>query len=63
MSVACRRVFEECRQRLDLSLTESNCRFDSCEDEDMACSSLEHAADECKKVDLCVDWTLIIGNC
>ena len=64
MSVACHRVFAECRQRLNLSLSERNCRFDSCQIGNMACSSLEHAADECKKVDVCVDWrSLTNGTC
>ncbi|XP_067110214.1 intestinal mucin-like protein [Osmerus mordax] len=57
-------VFAECRQRLNLSLSERNCRYDSCQIGNMACSSLEHAADECKKVDVCVDWrSLTNGTC
>ncbi|XP_056132665.1 mucin-19-like [Lampris incognitus] len=49
-------VFEECSKFVDLSLTEKNCRFDSCGNSELACSSLEQVAEECKKAGICVNW-------
>ena len=56
--VLCFRVFDECRQRLDLRTLLRNCRFDVCEmeTEDWACSTLEQAAEECMRIGICVDW-------
>ncbi|XP_029597950.1 mucin-19-like [Salmo trutta] len=57
-------VFADCRRRVDLSQLETNCRFDSCERNDMACSPLEQAVEECKKAGICVNWrTLTNGTC
>uniref|UniRef100_A0A8C7T6F7 Mucin-19-like n=1 Tax=Oncorhynchus mykiss TaxID=8022 RepID=A0A8C7T6F7_ONCMY len=57
-------VFADCRRRVNLSQLEKNCRFDSCGRNDMACSPLEQAAEECKKAGLCVDWRqLTNGTC
>lgn len=58
------RVFADCSRRLDLSQLERNCRFDSCGRNDMACSPLEQAVEECKKAGICVNWrTLTNGTC
>ncbi|XP_045554593.1 mucin-2 [Salmo salar] len=57
-------VFADCSRRLDLSQLERNCRFDSCGRNDMACSPLEQAVEECKKAGICVNWrTLTNGTC
>ncbi|XP_047430714.1 mucin-2-like [Mugil cephalus] len=49
-------VFESCRQHVDLSLKKKNCKFDSCQNPNGSCSSLEQAAEECKAVGFCIDW-------
>uniref|UniRef100_A0A8C8JI93 Uncharacterized protein n=1 Tax=Oncorhynchus tshawytscha TaxID=74940 RepID=A0A8C8JI93_ONCTS len=49
-------VFADCSRWVDLSQLEKNCRFDSCGRNDMACSPLEQAAEECKRAGICVNW-------
>uniref|UniRef100_A0A673Z713 VWFD domain-containing protein n=1 Tax=Salmo trutta TaxID=8032 RepID=A0A673Z713_SALTR len=50
--------------RVNVSQLETNCRFDSCGRNDMACSPLEQAVEECKKAGVCVNWrTLTNGTC
>uniref|UniRef100_A0A8C7FTQ4 Mucin-19-like n=1 Tax=Oncorhynchus kisutch TaxID=8019 RepID=A0A8C7FTQ4_ONCKI len=57
-------VFADCSRWVDLSQLEKNCRFDSCGRNDMACSPLEQAAEECKKAGICVNWRqLTNGTC
>lgn len=47
---------------MDLKFKQRNCEFDSCRTG--ACSSLEQAADECKKEGFCIDWReLTNGSC
>lgn len=47
---------------MDLKVKQRNCKFDSCRTS--ACSSLEQAADECRKVGFCIDWReLTNGSC
>uniref|UniRef100_UPI0037E9A684 mucin-2-like n=1 Tax=Semicossyphus pulcher TaxID=241346 RepID=UPI0037E9A684 len=55
-------VFANCSRHLNLMVKKKNCEFDSCRTG--ACSSLEQAAEECKKVGFCIDWrTLTNGSC
>uniref|UniRef100_UPI0037E9BC73 mucin-6-like n=1 Tax=Semicossyphus pulcher TaxID=241346 RepID=UPI0037E9BC73 len=55
-------VFATCSRHLNLMVKKKNCEFDSCRTG--ACSSLEQAAEECKKVGFCIDWrTLTNGSC
>nr|XP_023825133.1 mucin-19 [Salvelinus alpinus] len=57
-------VFANCSRRVDLSQLEINCRFDSCGRNDMACSPLAQAVEECKKAGICVNWRqLTNGTC
>ncbi|XP_073804161.1 uncharacterized protein isoform X2 [Danio rerio] len=59
-------VFAECAGRIDLTFVEKNCRYDYCAYNRSvgACSSLEYAASECKKIGVCVDWRgLTNGSC
>ncbi|XP_051746853.1 mucin-2 [Ctenopharyngodon idella] len=59
-------VFAECSERINLSSVEKNCRFDYCSFNSSvgACSSLEYAASECKRIGICVDWRyLTSGSC
>ncbi|XP_056311152.1 mucin-2-like [Danio aesculapii] len=59
-------VFAECAERIDLTFVEKNCRYDYCAYNRSvgACSSLEYAASECKKIGICVDWRgLTNGSC
>ncbi|XP_052411199.1 mucin-19 isoform X24 [Carassius gibelio] len=59
-------VFAECGERIDLTLVEKNCRFDYCSYNSSvgACSSLEYAASQCKRIGICVDWRYLTnGSC
>ncbi|XP_077090058.1 mucin 5e [Siphateles boraxobius] len=59
-------VFAECSERINLTSVEKNCRFDYCSSNSSvyACSSLEYAASECKRIGICVDWRyLTSGTC
>ncbi|XP_043093499.1 mucin-2-like isoform X2 [Puntigrus tetrazona] len=59
-------VFAECGKRINLTSIEKNCRFDYCSYNSSvgACSSLEYAASECKRLGICVDWRyLTSGSC
>ncbi|TDG96796.1 hypothetical protein EPR50_G00232730 [Perca flavescens] len=47
---------------VNLNSTKKNCEFDSCRNG--PCSSLEQAADECKKAGFCIDWRVLTnGGC
>ncbi|XP_039648375.1 mucin-2-like [Perca fluviatilis] len=47
---------------MNLTSKKKNCEFDSCRNG--PCSSLEQAADECKKAGFCIDWRrLTDGGC
>ncbi|XP_055009876.1 LOW QUALITY PROTEIN: mucin-19-like [Boleophthalmus pectinirostris] len=48
-------LFAQCREHVDLEQFFKNCQFDACGSA-APCSSLEKAADACKKVGFCVDW-------
>ncbi|XP_041636867.1 mucin-2-like isoform X2 [Cheilinus undulatus] len=55
-------VFSNCSRFVDLAVKKKSCDFDSCRTG--ACSSLEQAAEECKKAGFCVDWRrLTHGGC
>ncbi|XP_070848713.1 mucin-6 [Chaetodon trifascialis] len=55
-------VFSNCSRYVNLIVKKKNCEFDSCRNG--ACSSLEQAAEECKKAGLCIDWRrLTNGSC
>uniref|UniRef100_A0A8D0CVG8 Mucin 6, oligomeric mucus/gel-forming n=1 Tax=Sander lucioperca TaxID=283035 RepID=A0A8D0CVG8_SANLU len=55
-------VFSNCRRYMNLNSKKKNCEFDSCRNG--PCSSLEQAADECKKAGFCIDWRgLTDGGC
>ncbi|XP_030630564.1 mucin-19 [Chanos chanos] len=59
-------VFQECSTRMDLVSLRRNCEFDVCLSgkPKMACSALSQAAEECKTLDICVDWRhLTNGTC
>ncbi|KAK9976134.1 hypothetical protein ABG768_021340 [Culter alburnus] len=59
-------VFAECNERINLTSVEKNCRFDYCSFSSSvgACSSLEYAASECKRIGICVDWRYLTnGSC
>uniref|UniRef100_A0A672HN04 VWFD domain-containing protein n=1 Tax=Salarias fasciatus TaxID=181472 RepID=A0A672HN04_SALFA len=57
-------VFENCSTVVNLNLKKKNCEFDSCRSPNVSCSSLEQAAEECKKAGFCIDWrTLTNGRC
>ncbi|XP_026081060.1 mucin-2 isoform X2 [Carassius auratus] len=59
-------VFAECGERIDLTLVEKNCQFDYCSYNSSvgACSSLEYAASQCKRIGICVDWRYLTnGSC
>ncbi|XP_067284502.1 mucin-2-like isoform X2 [Pseudorasbora parva] len=59
-------IFAECSERINLTSVEKNCRFDYCpfNSSFAACSSLEYAASECKKIGICVDWRYLTnGSC
>ncbi|KAM6961566.1 mucin-6 [Tautogolabrus adspersus] len=47
-------VFSNCSQLVNLNVQKKNCEFDSCRTG--ACSSLEQAAEECKRAGFCIDW-------
>ncbi|KAJ8006893.1 hypothetical protein DPEC_G00111940 [Dallia pectoralis] len=55
-------LFANCSRLVDLKPYENNCRFDSCWYDKLACASLEHAAEQCKKVGICVDWRQLTNN-
>lgn len=51
---------------INLTSVEKNCRFDYCSYNSNvgACSSLEYAASECKRIGICVDWRYLTnGSC
>lgn len=55
-------IFSNCSRYANLIIKKKNCEFDSCRNG--ACSSLEQAAEECKKAGLCIDWRrLTNGSC
>ncbi|XP_034720016.1 mucin-19-like [Etheostoma cragini] len=55
-------VFSNCSRHVNLISKKKNCEFDSCRNG--PCSSLEQAADECKKAGFCIDWReLTNGRC
>ncbi|XP_078099338.1 mucin 5e [Sander vitreus] len=55
-------VFSNCSRYMNLNSKKKNCEFDSCRNG--PCSSLEQAADECKKAGFCIDWRgLTDGGC
>uniref|UniRef100_A0A7N6AA61 Mucin-19-like n=1 Tax=Anabas testudineus TaxID=64144 RepID=A0A7N6AA61_ANATE len=57
-------VFSGCTGTVNLHLKKKNCEFDSCTKPERACSSLEQAAEECKKAGICIDWrSLTNGTC
>ncbi|XP_062238866.1 mucin-2-like isoform X2 [Platichthys flesus] len=57
-------VFQNCRTYVNLQLKKKNCEFDSCGNTSSPCSSLEQAAEECKKAGICIDWRkLTNGTC
>ncbi|KAM9705304.1 intestinal mucin-like protein [Menidia menidia] len=57
-------VFENCSKSVNLSSMMRSCEFDSCRGPSSYCSSLEEAAEECKRVGFCVDWrSLTNGSC
>ncbi|XP_054862830.1 mucin-19-like isoform X1 [Amphiprion ocellaris] len=57
-------VFENCSKYVDLNVKKKNCEFDSCSGSDSSCSSLEQAAEECKKAGFCINWRrLTNGSC
>ncbi|XP_074416232.1 LOW QUALITY PROTEIN: mucin-2 [Sinocyclocheilus rhinocerous] len=59
-------VFAECGERINLTSVEKNCRLDYCSYNSSvgACSSLEYAASECKRIGICVDWRYLTnGSC
>ncbi|XP_050963824.1 mucin-2 isoform X1 [Labeo rohita] len=59
-------VFAECGERINLTDVEKNCQFDYCSYKSSvgACSSLEYAASECKRIGICVDWRYLTnGSC
>ncbi|XP_068163615.1 mucin-6 [Antennarius striatus] len=47
-------VFSNCSRYVNLIQQRKNCEYDSCRNG--ICSSLEQAADECKKAGFCIDW-------
>ncbi|XP_076153346.1 uncharacterized protein LOC143136511 [Alosa pseudoharengus] len=50
-------VFAACGEVVDLAELERSCQFDvSCTHQNMSCSVLAQAADECKKKGFCVEW-------
>ncbi|XP_073337244.1 mucin-6 [Pagrus major] len=56
------RVFSSCSSYVDLFVKKRNCEFDSCVTG--PCSTLEQAAEECKKAGFCIDWRrLTNGRC
>ncbi|XP_060936361.1 mucin-19-like [Limanda limanda] len=57
-------VFQNCRTYVNLQLKKKNCEFDSCGSKSSPCSSLEQAAEECKKAGICINWReLTNGTC
>eukprot|EP00066_Takifugu_rubripes_P027756 XP_011617022.1 PREDICTED: intestinal mucin-like protein isoform X1 [Takifugu rubripes] len=55
-------VFSNCSKHVNLIQKKNNCRFDSCRTG--VCSSLEQAAEECKKAGFCISWReLTSGRC
>ncbi|XP_070785481.1 mucin-6 [Enoplosus armatus] len=55
-------VFLNCSRYVNLVIKKKNCEFDSCRGG--PCSSLEQAAEECKKAGFCINWrTLTNGSC
>ncbi|XP_073693930.1 uncharacterized protein [Garra rufa] len=59
-------VFAECGKKINLTYVEKNCRFDYCSYQSSvgACSSLEYAASECRRIGICVDWRYLTnGSC
>ncbi|XP_016378060.1 mucin-2-like, partial [Sinocyclocheilus rhinocerous] len=59
-------VFLKCGETINIMAVEKNCRFDYCSYNSRvgACSSLEYAASECKRIGICVDWRYLTnGSC
>ncbi|XP_016126944.1 LOW QUALITY PROTEIN: mucin-19-like [Sinocyclocheilus grahami] len=59
-------VFLKCGETINLMAVEKNCQFDYCSYNSRvgACSSLEYAASECKRIGICVDWRYLTnGSC
>lgn len=47
---------------MDLTIKRRSCEFDACRNG--PCSSLEQAAEECRKAGFCIDWrNLTNGSC
>ncbi|KAL1276066.1 hypothetical protein QQF64_035689, partial [Cirrhinus molitorella] len=57
-------VFAECGERINLTYVEKNCQFDYCSYNSSvgACSSLEYAASECRRIGICVNWRYLTNG-